>query len=184
MTETIHCSSCGVAISHDASFCEFCGAGLPPGSAPIDEPETQTAPNQPVSVNQALGISTRDEKPAHSHKPEGRAALTMTRYREGYLHARAINGIGTVIKVVALIIGGILLVVGLGVVDHAGNFGVIGGFGGIGIILIGLLIGGFGYILGVLVQSLGQFMKAHFDCAVYQSHFLNDDQRAEVMSLE
>jgi hypothetical protein len=72
---------------------------------------------------------------------------------------------------------------GFSLVGNSGSSEIGGGIG-IGIILIGLLIGGFGYILGVLVQSAGQSMKAHFDTAVNTSHFLNDDQRAEVMSLE
>ena len=50
--------------------------------------------------------------------------------------------------------------------------------------LAGLVFGGLGYILGVLVQAAGQSMKAHFVSAVNTSHFMNDDQRAEVMSMK
>jgi Zn-dependent protease len=90
-----------------------------------------------------------------------------------------------VVKIVALVIGG-LLVFG-GFISCASSANSIGGFGevaGIMIMLAGLLVGGIGYILGVLVQSAGQSMKAHFDCAVNGSHFLNDDQRAQAMSME
>jgi hypothetical protein len=121
----------------------------------------------------------------HKVTNKDRAALAMYRYRDGYLHARTIDGFGATIKAVALLIG-FLLAFG-GIIACAGSsnsFGGIGEIGGVLLVLGGLLIGGFGYILGVLVQSAGQSMKAHFDCAVNGSHFLNDDQRAEVMSLK
>ena len=56
----------------------------------------------------------------------------MDRYREGYLHARAINGFGEAVKVVAVIIGGLLLVGGfIGCISASNNFGGIGEVGGI-----------------------------------------------------
>jgi len=106
----------------------------------------------------------------------------MNRYWDGYIHARAIDTFGGVVKVIALLIGG-LLVLG-GIIYSADSRGFLGALPAIMIVLSGLIIGGIGYILGVLVQSAGQSMKAHFDCAVYQSRFLNDDQRAKVMSLD
>jgi hypothetical protein len=122
---------------------------------------------------------------AHPAPPSGRATQAMARYRDGYLHARTIDGFGGVVKIVALVIGGLLAFGGfVSCASSANSFGGFGEVAGIMIMLAGLLVGGIGYILGVLVQSAGQSMKAHFDCAVNGSHFLNDDQRAQAMSME
>ena len=110
---------------------------------------------------------------------ERRAAMTMTRYWEGYFHARALNAFGTTIKGVSLGAGGLLASAGFVSCAQSG-FGPIFG---VPIFIAGALVAGLGYVISVLVQAAGQFLKAHFDCAVYQSTFLNDDQRAEVMSL-
>ena len=110
--------------------------------------------------------------------PKRRTALTVARYQEGYTIARAIDRFGGVIKDAALIIGSLLALIGLIVCFN--NSAMIG----IPLIFLGLLAGGIGYILGILVQSAGQLMKALFDVAVNGSHFLTDDQRAKVMSLE
>ena len=129
-----------------------------------------------------MGVSPETHRMRH----EVRVVRTMERYRDGYIHARAVNGFGAAVKVVALIIGAILVFAGLQAFNSTTpGFGSgIGEIGGVVIIVAGFLLGGLGYILGVLVQSAGQSMKAHFDCAVNGSHFLNDDQRAEVMSLK
>jgi hypothetical protein len=162
----MNCSACGKPNSDGVSFCEFCGAPLRPGSTPNGEPTAaRTAFVQPP--------------------PSGRAAQAMARYRDGYLHARTIDGFGGVVKIVALVIGGLLAFGGFVSCSISSNsFGGFGEVAGIMIMLVGLLVGGIGYILGVLVQSAGQSMKAHFDCAVNGSHFLNDDQRAQAMSME
>lgn len=122
---------------------------------------------------------------AYPDPPSGRAAQAMARYWDGYLHARTIDGFGGVVKIVALVIGGLLMFGGfVSCAISANSFGGFGEIAGIMVMLAGLLVGGIGYILGVLVQSAGQSMKAHFDCAVNGSHFLSDDQRAQVMSME
>jgi len=123
---------------------------------------------------------------AQPTSPDTRTTQVMTRYHEGYLHARTIDGFGGVIKVVSLLIGGLLVFGGFSACSTlAISLGEHIATGlGIGGVVIGLFLGSIGYIFGVLIQSAGQSMKAHFDCAVYQSHFLNDNQRAKVMSLE
>ena len=101
----------------------------------------------------------------------------MARYRDGYFLAGAIDRFGSVLKVVALIVGGLIALAGL---IYAVAWAVVG----IVLLLMGVLVGGLGYVLGVLVQAAGQLMKALFDVSVNGSHFLSDDQRAHVMSLE
>jgi hypothetical protein len=136
-------------------------------------------------INSALGIAPPSGTSAKPASTDDRTAKAITRYKEGYLHARAIDTFGGIIKVVALILGGLLLFAGfVSYGASANSFGGLGEIRAIAFAVFGILIGGIGYIVGVLVQSVGQSMKAHFDCAVNGSHFLNNDQRAEVMSLE
>ena len=133
------------------------------------------------TTDNALTALTPDNVEIEKKSLEGRTAQAMDRYRDGYLHARTIIGLGEVIKTIAWLASCVLAFAGM--VFWSSTDNSFGEIGGILIILVGLILGGFGYILGVLVQSAGQSMKAHFDCAINGSHFLNDDQRAEVMSL-
>ena len=144
--------------------CPSCGVAIPTGA----------------SFCAFCGITIQPEAEL-SVTHEGRPGLAMTRYREGYLEARSINGIGAAIKTVALIVGGLMTFGGLIAFSESNGFGEIAG---IASLLTGLGFGFVGFILGILVQAAGQSMKAHCDCAVNGSHFLNDDQRAEVMSLK
>jgi hypothetical protein len=113
-----------------------------------------------------------------------RVDSAMERYQDGYFQARTIDGFGRLIKRIAWIVGIFLILTGyLGYADIFGsrNSGVIGL---ILCVLPGVATGFLIYIIGVLVQAAGQLLMAHFDCAVNGSHFLSDDQRAQVMSLK
>ena len=137
------------------------------------------------NINSALGIAPQIGPTAPVNVLEERAVNAACRYREGYIHARAINGFGATIKGIAFVVAGLLALGGISAYnDNSNSFGKVGEIGGIALIIAGLLLGGFVYILGFLIQSAGQSMKAHFDCAVNTSPFLNDAQRAKVMSLE
>jgi hypothetical protein len=103
--------------------------------------------------------------------------MATVRYRDGYRIAGSIDGLGSVIKVVALLFGGLLALAGLAYFGESKEVSFV-------LVLMGILTGGIGYVLGILVQAAGQLMKALFDVAVSGSHFLTDDQRAKVMGLE
>ena len=92
MTGTIRCPSCGVAIESDASSCPFCGATVRPESKEI---------------------ATGEDRKVHRATHRDRAAEAMTRYSEGYLYARTINGLGSFIQVVSCLVGGLLVLGGL-----------------------------------------------------------------------
>jgi hypothetical protein len=103
------------------------------------------------------------------------------RYQDAYRAARAACGIATAVKVIGGILGGIIClgsyVTGQSLGRSAGE-----------VFLTGLLIG-FGtfvlfWVVGVMVGALGQQLKASLDTAVYSSTFLNNHQRAEIMSLD
>jgi len=181
------CPSCGKANSAEAAYCEFCGESIAHRSAPAQEPIAQAHNRQHVSVNQALGIASQTSAPQWV-QPQGRAKQTMARYREGYTYARTINGLGIFIQIAACVVGGLLLLVGfIGCMSAAesnsfgSQFGIAGGASSTA---IGLVVGIVGYIHGVIVRAAGQLLKAHFDCAVNGSPFLDDNQRAQAMSLE
>jgi hypothetical protein len=123
--------------------------------------------------------------PPQAATPEHRADMATARYWEGYFHVRALNRFGATVKTVALSAGGLLALLGfLLCARSVNNLFDTGGFAGFATILFGALVAGFGYVLGVLVQARAQLLKAHFDCAVNSSHFLSDDQKAKVMSLD
>jgi hypothetical protein len=111
----------------------------------------------------------------------------MNRYRDGYLHAKAVNGLGATVKVIALVLGGLVAVVGF--ISCSGSASMnsmgagIGELGGGLVFLVGAAIGLMGFVFGVMVQSAGQQLKAHLDCAVTASPFLTDQQKAVAMSL-
>jgi hypothetical protein len=56
--------------------------------------------------------------------------------------------------------------------------------GGIICIVAGLITLLAGHIQTSLLQGVGKMLCAQVDCAVNGSHFLDDDERVKVMSLE
>lgn len=156
MPATLSCPSCGRESSSGHSFCKFCGATVTPVAPPIGY-----VPAIPLPQNVE------------------RVALMVSRYHEGYGYARAINGFGIFIQWVACIVGGLLVLGGISASSNGSGAGLLS-MGNL-LTLVGLLLGAFGYIHGVIVRASGQALKAHFDCAIFQSPFLSDDQRAAVM---
>ena len=108
------------------------------------------------------------------------SASLSTRYREAYIHARALNGIGIAIRVVGLILGAAILLLAVQIALHnkpaVSLFTVITGAIGVAVFLVA-------YVASVLVSSQAQIVKASLDCAVNSSPLLTDEQKAEVMSL-
>jgi len=106
------------------------------------------------------------------------------RYIDAYRAARATVLLGTVIKILAVLLG---LVVSFGPYIYVAvalrQFPP-----GFGVSLLVLLLYGFVtfatiFIIGVIVSSLGRLRVAALDSAVNTSPFLTNEQRAEAMSL-
>ncbi|MDR3793772.1 MAG: zinc ribbon domain-containing protein [Terracidiphilus sp.] len=172
MAEAICCPSCGVVIQDGAPSCPFCGTVIDAQSAKLGD--------EHYNSRDAVEVpSVRSQSSAPSEHNAGLAALAMDRYSQAYLVARTINGIGGTIQTIAIIAGCVLCFAGL-IFFAKGDFSEIVGIIGL---LAGLVLGSIGAILGVLVRASGQTMKAHLDCAVNGSPFLNNAQRAKVMSL-
>jgi hypothetical protein len=114
------------------------------------------------------------------------------RYADAYLKANVQTGLGVTIKTLSLVIGG--LIAGLALlyalpqlIPQQGMFGatanIIGAALGFVAAIIGAAMGGVGWILGTLISSQGQLLKATLDSAVNSSPFLDDSERARMMSL-
>ena len=80
-----------------------------------------------------------------------------------------------------------LLVFLVSMVPQQNMFGTSGNPIGIAMGLFGILtgatIGGVGFVLGVLVASQGQLLRAVLDGTVSSSPFLNDAERARIMGI-
>jgi hypothetical protein len=105
----------------------------------------------------------------------------MKRYKDGYLYARVITGIGNLVKNVGIGLGLLILIIlciGGSAVSRANPLiSLLAG------ILVGGPVGVFIYIWGVLISAGGQILKASLDCAVNGSPFLTNEHRAKIMSL-
>ena len=120
-------------------------------------------------------------------------AAVKQRYKDGYLQARAITGIGAVVKGLGMVIGIVMslagFVIGGGIAEQSRNsmFGGPGAGAGVVVgfifVLIGAIIAIILWVIGVIVKSSGQMLKAQLDGAVNSSPFLTDLDRAEMMSL-
>src|ERR1700683_4075070 len=94
------------------------------------------------------------------------------RYNDAYALARFQTGLGKTIKVLALIIGGFIAFVFLlymlsqsvpqqGMFGMTTNvFGIAGGFLGM---MVGVLMGGIGWVYGSSISAQGQMLKATLD---------------------
>lgn len=116
----------------------------------------------------------------------------ITRYRDAYRIASFQTGVGRTIKMVSLGLGGLVTLISfISMTENAkpqpGFFGpttnpigvTLGWFG----VLAGLLIAGIGFIFGLLVSSQGEVLKAGIDGAVNTSPFVTNEERAQMMSL-
>jgi hypothetical protein len=102
----------------------------------------------------------------------------ISRYTDAYRVARVVVGIGEAVKVISLVIGGILLLIGV-----AGAESALGGLSLLVGVALAVIVGGGGFILGTLLAAHGQVLKATLDSALNTSPFLTNGQRAEIMSL-
>jgi len=110
------------------------------------------------------------------------ARSLMVRYWDAYVVAKATVGLGEIIKTTAIVLA--VLVV-LASVLVAGKIGGGGGFVAFLLgIIAGLFVGGQFYLLGLIVMAQGQILKASLDGAVNSSPFLENQQRAKIMSLK
>ena len=104
----------------------------------------------------------------------------MKRYNDAYKVARAIVFYGHSVQVI-----GTLIAVGVGAIlltwfNYQRAPQDISAFLSF---MIGATLFTFFFIIGIMINAQGQRLKASLDGAVHSSPFLNDAQRAKVMSL-
>jgi|HubBroStandDraft_6_1064221.scaffolds.fasta_scaffold168550_1 hypothetical protein len=114
------------------------------------------------------------------------------RYADAYLKANFQTTLGGSVKTLSLVVGGVVAGLALlyaltQLIPQQGMFGattnIIGVALGFFAAIIGATMGGIGWILGTLISSQGQLLKATLDSAVNSSPFLDDSERARMMSL-
>jgi hypothetical protein len=111
--------------------------------------------------------------------PSTVVTAVASRYSDAYLVARTIEGVGVAIKTIGLLIGALLALASVGA-GSKGGMGIVVAFMGIAVAgAIATVL----FLLGTLASAQGQILKAALETAVNSSHFLNDQDRARIMSL-
>lgn len=150
------CSKCHALNEADAEFCTGCGQTL------------IAAVRKSSSSGDSLIVSSM-----------------MSRYKDGYLVAKATTGFGALIKGLGIVLALLIALVTLGLSSQTRGIG----YGGseVFVMLMGLfwavVVGFLFYLLGVVISAQGQILKASLDSAVNSSPFLGNEEKAKVMSL-
>jgi hypothetical protein len=127
-----------------------------------------------------------------SLQPSAQAGSISGRYADAYLRANFQTGLGKTIQTASLLIGGVVaglaLIFALSeLVPQPGMFGAssntVGAAFGFFVATIAAAMTGIGWIFGALISAQGQLLKATLDSAVNTSPFLDDSERARMMSL-
>ncbi len=180
------CKQCSEQQEDSFDSCWSCGYsrdGLPPkagGGEPSEEPLLGVEPlphRAPSSTAPASRARPQSRLPASaSTSAKSGSRLLMSRYTEAYLIARAITGIGTTVKYIAIIIGGGVSLFVVTVISQSMQY-ALGG------ILLGAIVAMPIYLLGILVSAQGQILKATLDTAVNTSQWLTRDEMRQAMFL-
>ena len=125
-------------------------------------------------MDQGLGKPTSGPSSTQSAVSSG--SLTR-RYKDAYLTARTIIAVGATVKVLAFVVGGLVVLVGLAAVSQSASFAISG-------VILGVILAFPFYVLGVLVSALGQILMATLDTAVNSSPLLTKDEVRQIMSLQ
>ena len=108
----------------------------------------------------------------------------MVRYRDGYRKADFTTAAGTAIKILAAILGLVVVSVEFYVTQQLLGSPQTDTIVALLVLVSGISTFGFFFILGVIVSALGQQLKAGLDAAVNSSPFLDIPAKARAMSLD
>jgi hypothetical protein len=112
-----------------------------------------------------------------------------TRYRDAYRKADFLVGMGTTLKVLAALIGLIIVIAGLiagsnvRTNPYGGYDTAASGIAGLSGFIMGGIVFAIGFVCGVLVSAQGQMLRASLDSAVHSSPFLDLPAKARAMGL-
>ena len=130
-------------------------------------------------LNSALGIGASQAR--QSASPGDLSFRAVTRYADGYRETKSIIRVGRIVKVLGVIAG--ILVVVLGLIGAANTGGPGSDMLGFGSIFAGLGVWFGSFIAGVMISAQGQQLKANLDSAIHSSPFLDTDAKARAMDL-
>jgi hypothetical protein len=118
-----------------------------------------------------------------SHLLVEAAEKSQNRYRDGYRLARIIDFWGFVLKIIAFVLGIAITLIGAGIASQASRYagGITDGGAFFAGAIVGVPVAVIVWVLGVVVQAHGQFMKASLDGAVCGNVFLSHERKAAVM---
>src|SRR5689334_4651673 len=108
-----HCPKCSTPIKAGYAFtwCPKCNKSFPEQMKALILSH-KDAQNEAALTSEsvvAYDVKSVSAPPTISNQ----AASVMSRYRDAYLVARAVNGYGSVVKAVGMVIGGLQILVGL-----------------------------------------------------------------------
>ncbi len=170
------CQSCGSNTPDSGKFCQRCGASMDDLSA-FSTVAVNTMP--PPVIQSQINTSDDTAQSVRKEADQARSKVVMGRYKDAYFVSRSIVGIGTLVKVIGVIVGIVLFVIQSATASYLfrSDAAIVMSF--TTSFIAGLVI----YIVGVIVSAQGQMLKASLDSAVHSSPFLDDDQRVRVMSI-
>lgn len=167
------CKQCGAAVEAGNVLCPGCaGAGRVAKSGQIECPscgaESAVTAQYCYSCNADLRA-----KPVEALSPRDGAGCTapvrrVGPYDDAYSISRAVISAGNAVKVVAGILGGVVLIASLIAADQFGGAAVVVG------VIYAATMGASIYVLGVLLSAVGQILRATLDTAVNTSRISPD----------
>jgi small basic protein len=119
-----------------------------------------------------MGAVMHFSDPAEEEAEMSAVVQLMERYQNGYRAAGTACRLGTTAKVIGVIAGAFVWLGGL-----QNSLGAVAA--SLGFLAIALF-----WIIGALVSAVGENLRASLDTAVYTSTFLDNVQRAKIMSLK
>ncbi len=105
-----------------------------------------------------------------------------SRYKDAYNVAQVIVGVGTAFKVLGILLGLAIVVTSLAGGSASGSRDA-AGISLIAGIFLGAIVAGLFYVIGTIVSSQGQILRATLDSAVNTSPHIEASEKAEIMSL-
>lgn len=166
--DTRPCPNCSQPVRFDATRCSHCWARFDA----VDKAAASTIADVIVPSEMS------EFKPQPKPQPLRSA---RHRYRDAYRLARAITGIGSLIKGVAI---GQTLVIAFATLLLAIQFNRATAVSVLGVGLVfACIVGIASYLFGLVVAAQGQILKASVDGAVHSSPFLSLEEKADEMSL-
>jgi uncharacterized YccA/Bax inhibitor family protein len=102
------------------------------------------------------------------------------RYTNAYQQARAVDALGRKVKMVGIVAGAVLALIGIIAAGSAKtDAGVVGAMFAI---LIGVVLAPVAFVWGTLIGGAAQLMLAMFDTAINTSPFLDNSSRTSIFS--